>query len=207
MAVDAPRQCFGAMPLLVLTCFSVMHRLRLRGLHPLAQVAGRAAVTTTLAGAAGGVSCLVYGFVRHRGWDLVRVDGRARVLRVLCACVSFGLLFCGSTIRLRARAAGHGHTRPQCVRACAVCVWVTSGSCRLHLPSPPSGGPVQWHPVRLCGRHRLLPREWGRAPSIDIADILVLVAQQSSWASQWRRRAAHSPRARLGARLAVTEAL
>jgi Amt family ammonium transporter len=35
-----------------------------------ARVAGRAAVTTTLAGGAGGVSALVYGFARHRGWDL-----------------------------------------------------------------------------------------------------------------------------------------
>nr|AAM94623.2 putative ammonium transporter AMT1;2 [Chlamydomonas reinhardtii] len=34
-------------------------------------VCGRAAVCTTLAGAAGGVSCLIFGFARHRGWDLV----------------------------------------------------------------------------------------------------------------------------------------
>ncbi|KXZ42195.1 hypothetical protein GPECTOR_185g278 [Gonium pectorale] len=36
-----------------------------------ATVCGRAAVTTTLAGAAGGICCLFNGFRRHRGWDLV----------------------------------------------------------------------------------------------------------------------------------------
>ncbi|GLC38506.1 hypothetical protein PLESTB_001732900 [Pleodorina starrii] len=36
-----------------------------------ATVVGRAAVTTTLAGAAGGIACLLNGFRRHRGWDLV----------------------------------------------------------------------------------------------------------------------------------------
>ncbi|KAG2486763.1 hypothetical protein HYH03_014562 [Edaphochlamys debaryana] len=36
----------------------------------MATVAGRAAVTTTLAGGAGGVACLLNGFRRHRGWDL-----------------------------------------------------------------------------------------------------------------------------------------
>lgn len=36
----------------------------------LAAVAGRAAAMTTLAGAAGGISCLANGFRLHRGWDL-----------------------------------------------------------------------------------------------------------------------------------------
>ncbi|EFJ41277.1 hypothetical protein VOLCADRAFT_77636 [Volvox carteri f. nagariensis] len=38
---------------------------------PAATVVGRAAVTTTLSGAAGGIACLLNGFRRHRGWDLV----------------------------------------------------------------------------------------------------------------------------------------
>ncbi|KAG2494365.1 hypothetical protein HYH03_007422 [Edaphochlamys debaryana] len=34
-------------------------------------IAGRAAVTTTLSGAAGGLTCLLLGFVRHVAWDLI----------------------------------------------------------------------------------------------------------------------------------------
>eukprot|EP00201_Polytomella_parva_P022086 CAMPEP_0175039094 /NCGR_PEP_ID=MMETSP0052_2-20121109/323_1 /TAXON_ID=51329 ORGANISM="Polytomella parva, Strain SAG 63-3" /NCGR_SAMPLE_ID=MMETSP0052_2 /ASSEMBLY_ACC=CAM_ASM_000194 /LENGTH=426 /DNA_ID=CAMNT_0016300769 /DNA_START=412 /DNA_END=1692 /DNA_ORIENTATION=- len=36
-----------------------------------AQVAGRAAVTTTLAGAAGCISCVINAFIRNKNWDLV----------------------------------------------------------------------------------------------------------------------------------------
>lgn len=36
-------------------------------------VAGRAAVTTTLAGAAGGITELLIAFTRHKAWDLVSV--------------------------------------------------------------------------------------------------------------------------------------
>ncbi|GLI67715.1 hypothetical protein VaNZ11_011983 [Volvox africanus] len=36
-----------------------------------ADVVGRSAVTTTLSGAAGGIACLLSGFIRRRGWDLV----------------------------------------------------------------------------------------------------------------------------------------
>lgn len=38
-----------------------------------AMVVGRAAVTTTLAGAAGGLSGLIFAFIRHKGWDLLAV--------------------------------------------------------------------------------------------------------------------------------------
>jgi len=38
-----------------------------------AEVVGRAAVTTTLAGAAGGIAGLIWGFSRHRAWDLLGV--------------------------------------------------------------------------------------------------------------------------------------
>lgn len=37
------------------------------------RVVGRAAVTTTLGGAAGTLTALVVSFVRHRSWDLVAV--------------------------------------------------------------------------------------------------------------------------------------
>ncbi|PNW81429.1 hypothetical protein CHLRE_07g355650v5 [Chlamydomonas reinhardtii] len=36
-----------------------------------ALIAGRAAVTTTLSGAAGGLTCLLLGFFRHVAWDLI----------------------------------------------------------------------------------------------------------------------------------------
>ncbi|GFR44280.1 hypothetical protein Agub_g5487 [Astrephomene gubernaculifera] len=52
---------YGFNPASVLTIDSVGY----------ATVCGRAAVTTTLAGAAGGIACLLNGFRRHRGWDLV----------------------------------------------------------------------------------------------------------------------------------------
>mmetsp|Transcript_25762 Transcript_25762/g.56124 ORF Transcript_25762/g.56124 Transcript_25762/m.56124 type:complete len:537 (+) Transcript_25762:75-1685(+) len=48
-----------------------------------AQVIGRAAVTTTLAGSAGGVMGLVLSFARHKAWDLLAVCNG-----VLCGFVS-----------------------------------------------------------------------------------------------------------------------
>ncbi|PNH03009.1 Ammonium transporter 1 member 2 [Tetrabaena socialis] len=41
------------------------------GRSTFATVCGRAAVTTTLAACAGGLACLLNGFRKHRGWDLV----------------------------------------------------------------------------------------------------------------------------------------
>lgn len=58
--------------------------------HFNADTVGRVAVTTTLSGAAGALSCLITGFMRHRAWDLVALCNGALVgfVSITAGCVA-----------------------------------------------------------------------------------------------------------------------